>query len=77
MLQSALFSIFKSFSLSKNKQAIPKAIQRQQGFRRFLKVEKVMEASRVCPAAGQMIYTLRLPLGATKRLDPKKTQRSK
>lgn len=53
------------------------AVQRQQGFRRLLKVEKVMEASRVCPAAGQMMYAPRLPEGATKRLDSKKTKRSK
>lgn len=36
-------------------------------------VETVMEASRVCPAAGQMRSSPRIPRGATQRLDSKKT----
>ena len=32
-----------------------------------------MEASRVCPAAGQMLESPRLPWGATERLDVEKT----
>lgn len=63
IIWNALSSIFKPCSLGTNKQAVPPAIQRQQGIRQFVKVEKVMEASWVCPAAGQMICAPRLPVG--------------
>ncbi|CAB1452378.1 unnamed protein product [Pleuronectes platessa] len=53
--------------LGKNKRAHPKTA----GIRAILlKVEKVMEASRVCPAAGQMMYAPRLPGVSTKSSHP-------
>lgn len=67
IIWNARSSIFKPCSFSTNKQAVPQAIQRQRGIRQFVKVEKVMEASWVCPAAGQMMHAPRLPTGYAKQ----------